>query len=436
MFDTIIKLLSSIISCTVGMIIVFDFMDNLYESKFYNKKIKIILYFVFTALWFGISLFGIPLLSFTYFVTITLIIGIFAYGAKNVKDILQIITFIISYAGCDNIISILLSIFTGNIPLYSKNATLLLINVIVVQTFMIAITKFLIIFFQKQKIPFSYRRKYIFLTILPIINILIIYIILVLPTNNQITRHLIIILMAIISEIFNLAVLYFFENISNSLQLENEITLMQQRTDMQYNYYQQLEIEYKKSQNIMHDIKNHIKVLERLYQSGQNAEGLEYAERITEIVEGLCMKFKSNNRILNIIVNEKIRICKDGHIDFTYLVENIDLSFISDMDVTTIFANLLDNAIEACNKIVDETKQITLRVYQFNNMIIINLINSIDNAPVQDEGKLISSKKNHKAIGLSNVSAAVEKYDGDINIEIEQKNFSVSIMIPKQSNRK
>jgi len=436
MFDTIIKLLSSIISCTVGMIIVFDFMDNLYESKFYNKKIKIILYFVFTALWFGISLFGIPLLSFTYFVTITLIIGIFAYGAKNVKDILQIITFIISYAGCDNIISILLSIFTGNIPLYSKNATLFLINVIVVQTFMIAITKFLIIFFQKQKIPFSYRRKYIFLTILPIINILIIYIILVLPTNNQITRHLIIILMAIISEIFNLAVLYFFENISNSLQLENEITLMQQRTDMQYNYYQQLEIEYKKSQNIMHDIKNHIKVLERLYQSGQNAEGLEYAERISEIVEGLGMKFKSNNRILNIIVNEKIRICKDGHIDFTYLVENIDLSFISDMDVTTIFANLLDNAIEACNKIVDETKQITLRVYQFNNMIIINLINSIDNAPVQDEGKLISSKKNHKAIGLSNVSAAVEKYDGDINIEIEQKNFSVSIMIPKQSNRK
>jgi len=242
--------------------------------------------------------------------------------------------------------------------------------------------------------------------------------------------------MAIISEIFNLAVLYFFENISNSLQLENEITLMQQRTDMQYNYYQQLEIEYKKSQNIMHDIKNHIKVLERLYQSGQNAEGLEYAERISEIVEGLGMKFKSNNRILNIIVNEKIRICKDGHIDFTYLVENIDLSFISDMDVTTIFANLLDNAIEACNKIVDETKQITLRVYQFNNMIIINLINSIDNAPVQDEGKLISSKKNHKAIGLSNVSAAVEKYDGDINIEIEQKNFSVSIMIPKQSNRK
>ena len=297
MFDTIIKLLSSIISCTVGMIIVFDFMDNLYESKFYNKKIKIILYFVFTALWFGISLFGIPLLSFTYFVTITLIIGIFAYGAKNVKDILQIITFIISYAGCDNIISILLSIFTGNIPLYSKNATLFLINVIVVQTFMIAITKFLIIFFQKQKIPFSYRRKYIFLTILPIINILIIYIILVLPTNNQITRHLIIILMAIISEIFNLAVLYFFENISNSLQLENEITLMQQRTDMQYNYYQQLEIEYKKSQNIMHDIKNHIKVLERLYQSGQNAEGLEYAERISEIVEGLGMKFKSNNRI-------------------------------------------------------------------------------------------------------------------------------------------
>ena len=294
------------------------------------------------------------------------------------------------------------------------------------------ISRFLIILFKKQKITSVNKRQYLFLAVLPIINIITICIIFILPTYkvDQTITHYIIMLMSLFSGILNLAVIFFFENLSKSNQLENNILLIQQRMDMQYSYYQQLEMEYNNSQTIMHDIKNHIKVLERLYESGQNAEGLEYAKRISEIVEGLGMKFKCGNKILNIIINEKMRICNAKDIEFIYSVENIDLNFIDDIDITSIFANLLDNAIEACNKILGGKKRIELRIYQFNNMFIINLINSIQDMPVKNEEKIISSKKNHKAIGLSNVNSSVQKYDGDINIEIEQGKFSVSIIFP------
>ncbi|MDF1493858.1 sensor histidine kinase [Caproiciproducens sp. CPB-2] len=290
----------------------------------------------------------------------------------------------------------------------------------------------LIICFKRQKITYLYKKQYIFLALLPVSNVAIIYFIAILAAYkvDPTTTHFIMMMLAVISIILNLAVIYFFENVSKSDQLESEIVLIQQRMDMQYNYYQQLEIEYNNSQKIMHDIKNHVRVFERLYTAGQNTEGLEYAKKISEIVDELGMKFNCNNRILNIIVNEKMKICHLDGIEFIYSVENLNLNFIDDIDITAIFANLLDNAIEACNRIIDGTKRIELRIYQFHDMFIINLINSIQEIPVKSEEKFLSNKKNHKAIGLSNVNSSVKKYDGDINIEVEQGKFSVSIIFP------
>jgi|GEM_PF-2939746 Histidine kinase-, DNA gyrase B-, and HSP90-like ATPase. len=432
MLDVIIKYLSYIISCAGGMLIVFDFMDKMYQSQYLRKSKKIVLYIVFTALWFCVSIIGIPIFNFTYFVIATFAIAFFVFGVKHLGEFLQIVIFIISYAACDTIISSALTVITGSIPIYSSHSTLLLFNVMIILTFMIAISKLLIIYYRNRKTTYMYKKQYIFLAALPILNVIVIYIIAILAVykTDQSMIHYIMALMAVTSGVLSLAVFYFFDNISKSNQLENDITLMQQRVDMQYGYYQQLEIEYDSSQKIMHDIKNHIKVFERLYETGQAEEGLEYAKKIYEIVEELGLKFKSNNRILNIIINEKMKICERYQIEFIYSVENLDLGFIDDIDITAIFANILDNAIEACRQITGEKKQIELRVYQFNNMFIINLINDIEDVPRKGEEKFISSKKNHKAIGLSNVRTSVLKYDGDINIDVEQDKFSVSIIFP------
>lgn len=432
MLEPVIKWLSYVISCTVGTAILFNFMDKMYQPKYLKKGTKVISSTICTLLWISVNLIGIPILNFTCFVLISFFTAFFLYQVRMIKDFLHIIIFIISFAGCDTLVSALLSIIIGFLPLYNNNSIIFLLNVVLVQTFMIAVSKLLIIYFKRHKTAYIYKKQYIFLSVIPVLNIIIIYIIAALAAYQVDLNimHFIIMLMAVISGILDLTVIFFYENLSKSDQLENDILLIQQRMDMQYSYYQQLEIEYNNSQTIMHDIKNHIRVLERLYKSGQNAEGLEYAKRISEIVEGLGMKFKCSNKILNIIINEKMRICNTEDIEFIYSVENIDLNFIDDIDITSIFANLLDNAIEACNKILSGKKRIELRIYQFNNMFIINLINSIQDIPVKDKEKMISSKRNHKAIGLSNVNSSVKKYDGDINIEIEQGKFSVSIIFP------
>nr|WP_319488912.1 GHKL domain-containing protein [uncultured Caproiciproducens sp.] len=433
MLDFITKILSYGISCTAGMIIVFDFMRKMYHPHYLNKMVEAVTGILFSIVWFFITMNSVPILNFLYLLVASCLVGFFIYDAKHLSEVNQIVILIVSYAGCDAVTSSFLSIITKSaIPLYSNNSILLLLNVILLQVLMIVVYKLLIVFFKKQKLAYLFKRQFIFLTIFPILNIVVIYIITILAAYkvDRITAHFTIMVMAIISAILNITAVYFFEYVSKSDRLENEILLIQQRMDMQYNYYQQLDLEYDNSQKIMHDIKNHIEIIERLYRTEQNEKGLEYTKKITKIINEQGMKFKSDNRILNIIVNEKIKVCETHKIVFTYSVENLDLDFLDEIDVTAIFANLLDNAIESCEKITSGNRFIELRIYQFNKMIIINLINSVEIVPIKNGGAFVSSKKNHKAIGLSNVKRTVNKYNGDLNIEIEQNKFSVSIMFP------
>ncbi|WP_166525061.1 sensor histidine kinase [Caproicibacter fermentans] len=344
---------------------------------------------------------------------------------------------ILLYAGLDALISIIISLITGSsIPLYDKDPILLFLDVFLLQIIMLLFYKFIVILLKKQENYFVYMRQFAILVLFLIINVVVIYFLTLMAANSELDQksiHYIMMLMTLLSSILNLSVIYFFEFISKSTLLQKRIELMQQKVDMQYNYYQQLEIEYNKSQKIMHDVKNHIEIINQLYQSKHFDKGLEYTSKLNSIIDELGLKFNCNNKILNIIVNENIKKCELNEIKFSYSVENLDLSFIDDMDITAIFANLFDNAVEACQKVNENDRKIELRLYKFNNMLIVNLLNSYADPIIKRNERFLSNKMGHKAIGLSNVKQAIDKYDGDINIDIDQNKFSVSIMFPIQN---
>jgi two-component system, LytTR family, sensor histidine kinase AgrC len=432
--ENILKLLVYGISCVVGMLIIFDFMEKMYRPQYSSKRIYFIVRIILIPLWFSVDLLGIPILNFSCLTISTLLIGFFLYGAKYKWAIVQNIFLVISYAFCDAIVSSLMSIVTrSSIPLYGNNALIFFLNAILSQTFMLVIYRILIQLLKKHDVAYLSKKQFIFLSIFPILNIVVIYVITILAAYSldRNTTNYIIMLMATISAFLNLAIIYFFEYVSKADKLENDITLIQQQAEMQYNYYHQLEAKYEQSQKIMHDIKNHIGLLEHLYKSECGGIGLTYTQKIYTKINELGMKFNSHNRILDIIVNDKIQLCEISGIEFTYAVEDSDLYFIDDIDITTIFANLLDNAIEACERIREGEKSIELRIFRFHDMLIVNIINSVSEPPLIQDEKFISSKKEHRAVGLSNVKRTVHKYSGgDINIKVEQKKFVVSIMFP------
>jgi sensor histidine kinase YesM len=277
-------------------------------------------------------------------------------------------------------------------------------------------------------------KQFAVLLIVPIFNITLVYVIIVLANQSDnkhalINDDIIIILVSLILLLISIFVIYFFEYIAKANKLENDLKLIGQQTQMQYNYYNQLEVKYEQSQKIMHDVNNHMKIIEQLYKSNNNDEGLAYTQIMFCKIKELGMTFRCQSKILTIIINDKMQLCRLKGIEFKCETEDMDLSFIDNIDITTLFANLLDNAIEACLQIAKGEKWIDLKLYSFNEMIVIDIINTTDKIPIKNNNKIRSSKKNHTGVGLSNIESIVNKYEGDLDIEILQNQFRVSIMV-------
>lgn len=117
--------------------------------------------------------------------------------------------------------------------------------------------------------------------------------------------------------------------------------------------------------------------------------------------------------------------------EITFVVQKegyIKLPF-TDSESCSLFGNLLDNAIEACEQIKGEERRVNLYLKYQGEMLFIDISNNIDKPPVNKNGKWQTTKKDKKihGYGLKSVEEIVKKYDGEIAYQIEEKVFNVHL---------
>ena len=142
--------------------------------------------------------------------------------------------------------------------------------------------------------------------------------------------------------VINLYCFYFWHDVSKTQELKYKLELMRQQNELTHQFYADLEENYAKSRKVIHDIRNHLQMLE---QSQKFAESQGYFEDVHQMLNALGMTYYTDNRMLNIILNDKLKSLRQEQV--TCQLRGVQLDFLSEMDTTTIFANLLDNALEA-----------------------------------------------------------------------------------------
>ena len=218
-----------------------------------------------------------------------------------------------------------------------------------------------------------------------------------------------------------------FDIITRNTHLENELNLYVQQQVIQSRYYENLEQKYDNTRKLVHDIRNHILAMEHLYVEQQNLIGCQYTKDVHEILNQLGQKYYTSCKILNIILNDKVQIMQAHGIEADIKISEVDLSFIREVDITTLFANILDNAIEAAADSQD--KRIILRVVMVHDFISINLKNSMLTEPVKAGTGFQSTKISHEGLGLKNVERVITNYKGDVQYEWREQYFITRIML-------
>lgn len=209
-----------------------------------------------------------------------------------------------------------------------------------------------------------------------------------------------------------------------------ELKAFQQEQEINTTYFELLEHQNDELQVFVHDTKKHYRIL---YGLAENPVKLkEYIEGIVTDLEETNQIGKTSNKLLDLIISKYNYICDKEGIVFEKNIHQSNLSFINDNDLTSIFNNLFDNAIEAAKS--SKKKTILFSLNKVRNMLVIDITNSCDTPPIVKNNKLISTKKdsNLHGYGFKSICRSVKKYNGDIEWEYksENKEFVVSIIFP------
>ena len=203
-------------------------------------------------------------------------------------------------------------------------------------------------------------------------------------------------------------------------RVKNEISLYRSISD-------NLEKQKRKS----HEYNNHMAAIKGMLEQGQIDELQKYVSVIVEKEKKLPAEINTYHTIINAILNTKYDEIKQK--DITLIMKVNDLSGItmSDEDIVVLLSNLLNNAIEACEK--SKEKMLKLKFVIEDEQIILSVKNSIAELPISVDGQLVTSKvdkEDSHGIGMKNIIDVIEKYSGRYVIDYDQQWFTVSMNIP------
>ena len=210
------------------------------------------------------------------------------------------------------------------------------------------------------------------------------------------------------------------------LYYKNNILLKQQMLEMElkYAFYQDKAKEEERIREIYHDLKNHLLLLQAKVQNNQETQ--QMVASLQEQISDYESFQNTGNEFLDIIIRDKFRIAKEENIDFNAILHFEDGGFIEPLDISTIFGNALDNAIEASRMLEPEERMITVKAKRFHDMLSIVIRN---NRPTEIE-KWEKEDSFLHGFGRRNIKRAVDKYEGQVIVKQGEKDYTLKIIIP------
>lgn len=180
-----------------------------------------------------------------------------------------------------------------------------------------------------------------------------------------------------------------------------------------------------------HDYHNHLQKLSAHLQEGQIEEAKKYIGELGESLDNIKTKYQTGNVSLDAILNSKLSIVEKEKIAINCKVEIAENLTVSDIDLCILLGNLIDNAVEACRVIPEESERF-LRIYMCirKQQLYISVSNATNEVIRKLDAEYISKKRGDHGHGLKRINIVVDKYGGFIKRANEPGVFATEIMLP------
>lgn len=228
--------------------------------------------------------------------------------------------------------------------------------------------------------------------------------------------------------ITNLGICFLGAYLSHTMRSEMEVQALR----YEKNYYRELEENQQEVRRLRHDMKNHLNVVSLMLQNHENSQAEHYLSQLTDEFNTNLHSF-CQNPALNAVLNSKYSLACQEQISCEFQVDLDALEILDSVALCSLFANSLDNAIEACRQIsIPSNRWILLKVRIANGYLSYELKNSKQHAIAQKSSHFFTSKKdkeNH-GLGIQSMKNMVKRCGGTAEISYTDQEFLFVALIP------
>ena len=245
-------------------------------------------------------------------------------------------------------------------------------------------------------------------------------------------NNLLIILIIFFSILLGSLITIFITKSRYQKKLENfqDSVLKKQRDEVQ-NIYQTMRA-------WRHDYHNHMQSIKAMLSMNKKKELSLYLDNLEKDLDSIDIAIRTGNVGLDAILSSKVSIARKNTIEVSCTAKVPSDLKIPDVHLCAIVGNLMDNAIEACEKITSSQKQCDdvlpklIRIYigLFKNQLYISVTNSTKERKRKKLSELVTGKTGEHGFGLRRIDKITEKYDGFVNRKNEPGVFATEVMLP------
>lgn len=248
-------------------------------------------------------------------------------------------------------------------------------------------------------------------------------------TDNRMQAHVLYIISFGIV-IMNIFVYYLINDIVDRETKLHEKEILEMQVKNQMKIYHSISENYELQKSKAHEFKNQILCIEALLKEKEYIEASKYVNSISNSLMNEKNAINTNHVIINAILNTKYEEALKKQIVFSVKVNDLKNINIEDEDLVVLLANLLNNAIEACDK-CEKKRVIKLKFIDEDDHVILSVKNTYNHPIKYDNNEIKTSKSimpEEHGIGIKNVIRIIEKYDGSYVIRNDEDEFYFSIM--------
>lgn len=204
------------------------------------------------------------------------------------------------------------------------------------------------------------------------------------------------------------------------------------QNDLLTKHYSEVENIYKQMRGWKHDYHNHIQIMKAYLELGKYKDMELYLSDLDKDLTSIDTVLKTGNIMIDAILNTKLSLAINQGINIKAKATVPKNLQVSDIDLSIIIGNLMDNAMEAAIKLKNpEDRFIRVYIREMKQQLYISITNSIGGQVKKISLGYVSTKlgTNH-GFGLKRVDSIVYKYNGFINRQNEEGVFATEVILP------